>query len=320
MMPFRRPDQPAPGARTPEARTDSGDRFRKAAKAALLAIPLLAAACTTRSELSFATLMTEVPATRAIVVPPPGGPSIVAVLERKYQNGISQEIALSTASLTPGQNAFYVSLASGSSPPSEIDDVLTIPGLGLMQERVQKEMEERLPGIEMQTSLVYVQNKYGPFGFATGRSASGDVCLYAWQRIEPNEPAILVPGGVISIRLRLCDADATQEQLLRSMYGFTIAAYYLSGSWNPYGSPPPVPEQLGQVDAPIYPLGMSSTPGPALVRERRTLRNASPAPASRLIDKDTVRPSAPVPSPAPQEPAASPQTGYPTVPPPTTSQ
>ncbi|HZW48495.1 MAG TPA: cellulose biosynthesis protein BcsN, partial [Microvirga sp.] len=184
-------------------------------------VSLLAAACTSRSELGFATLMSEVPATRAIIVPPPGGPSIVAVLQRGYQNGVSQEIALSTASLTPGQNAFYVSLASGTAPQSEIDDVLSLPPL--TEDRIQKEMEERLPGIEMQTSLVYVQNKYGPFGFATGRSASGDVCLYAWQRIEPNEPAVLVPGGTISVRLRLCDVSATPEQLLRSMYGFTIS-------------------------------------------------------------------------------------------------
>jgi hypothetical protein len=170
----------------------------------------------------------------------------------------------------------------------------------------------------MQTSLVYVQNKYGPFGFATGRSASGDVCLYAWQRIEPNEPAILVPGGVISIRLRLCDAAATHEQLLRSMYGFTISAYYKSGSWNPYGSPPRVPEHLGEIDAPIYPLGMN-TSGPAtIVRERRVRVRDNSDPPLRLIDKDTVLPTAPVQSgvPATQEPVASPQTGYPVVPPP----
>lgn len=322
MILSRLPDRTEPSATAPGARADSGSGFGKAAKAALLAIPLLAAACTTRPELGFATLMTEVPATRAIVVPPPGGPSIVAVLERKYRNGVSQEIALSTASLVPGQNAFYVSLASGTSPPSEIDDVLTVPGLALMQDRVQREMEERLPGIEMQTSLVYVQNKYGPFGFATGRSPGGDTCLYAWQRIEPDEPAILVPGGVISIRLRLCDATATQEQLLRSMYGFTIAAYGLAATWNPYGSPPPVPEQLGRIDAPVYPLGLNGGASTIVVRERRVARTSGPSPASRLIDKDTVLPAAPAPSPAPdiQEPAASPQTGYPVVPPPTSAQ
>ncbi|WP_243369541.1 cellulose biosynthesis protein BcsN [Microvirga solisilvae] len=305
------------GAPAPGARRASKVKLSKAARTAVLALPLLASACTTRSELGYATLANEVPATRAIIVPPPGGPSIVAVLQRNFQNGVSQEIALSTASLTPGQNAFYVSLATGSTPQSEIDDVLSLPPLA--QDRLQKEMDERLPGIEMLTSLVYVQNKYGPFGFATGRSASGDVCLYAWQRIEPNEPAVFVPGGTISVRLRLCDAAATQEQLLRSMYGFTISAYYMSGSWNPYGSPPPVPAQLGAIDAPIYPLGMNGTAGTSVVRERRIRVESTPA--SGLVDKDTVLPSSPRPAaPAPQAPAASPETGYPVVPPPSTSQ
>lgn len=308
------------GAMVPEACRDSGKWLGRALRAAALALPLFSAACTTKSELGFATLTSEVPATRAIIVPPPGGPSIVAVLQRSYQNGVSQEIALSTASLTPGQNAFYVSLSSGTSPQSEIDDVLNLPPL--TQDRIQKEMDDRLPGIEMQTSLVYVQNKYGPFGFATGRSASGDVCLYAWQRIEPNEPAILVPGGIISIRLRLCDAAATPEQLLRSMYGFTIAASYLSGSWTPYGSPPPVPEQLGGIDAPIYPFGMNGAASASVVRERRIQVETSPAPAPQVIDKDTVLPSTTVRPgiPEPQEPTVSPETGYPVVPPPSLSQ
>jgi hypothetical protein len=318
MLFSRSDDQTDFGAPMLKASAAAESRLRKAMKAVVLMAPLLATACTTRSELGFATLMSEVPATRAIIVPPPGGPSIVAVLQRSYQNGVSQEIALSTASMTPGQNAFYVSLATGGAPPqSQIDDVLSLPSSTLMQDQVLKEMEERLPGIEMQTSLVYVQNKYGPFGFATGRSASGDVCLYAWQRIEPNEPAILVPGGVISVRLRLCDAAATQEQLLRSMYGFTISAYYMSGSWNPYGSPPPVPAQLGEIDAPIYPLSMNTAPT-TVVRERRVRVRTSPEPASGFVDKDTVLPSTPAQSatPAPQEPVASPQTGYPVVPPP----
>lgn len=313
-------DQSDFGTRAPGGCRDSRKRLNRIVRAAALAAPLLAAACTTKSELGFATLMSEVPATRAIVVPPPGGPSIVAVLQRNFQNGVSQEIALATASLISGQNAFYVSLASGTSPHSEIDDVLNPPPL--TQDRIQKEMEDRLPGIEMQTSLVYVQNKYGPFGFATGRSSRGDTCLYAWQRIEPNEPAILVPGGVISIRLRLCDAAATPEQLLRSMYGFTISAYSMSGSWNPYGSPPPVPAQLGEIDAPIYPLGMNGTAPSAITRERRIRAGTSPAPSSHVIDKDTVLPSTTGrPSPlAPQEPTASPQTGYPIVPPPSSLQ
>lgn len=300
-------------ALAPASRPDSGPWFRRTIRAAALSLTLLAAACTTRSELGYATLMTEVPPARAIILPPPGGPAIVTVLQRNFRNGVSQEIAIWTASRTPGQNAFYVSLSSGTSPQSEIDDILSLPPL--TQDRLQKEMDERLPGIEMQTSLVYVQNKYGPFGFATGRSASGDVCLYAWQRIEPNEPAFLVPGGIISIRLRLCDAAATQEQLLRTMYGFTISAFYQSGAWNPYGSPPPVPDQLGEIDAPLYPLGLNST-ATTVVREKRAISSRAPASVEREIVPSPSQPA----EPAPQVPVPSPETGYPIVPPPSLSQ
>ena len=188
-----------------------------AAVKAVLATAVLStlSACAGRSDLGFATLMSEVPATRAIIVPPPGGPSVVAVLQRSYQDGLSQEIALSTASLTTGQNAFYVSMLNNTQANPEQSETLSLPSLS--QDRLLSEMEERMPGVEMQTSLVYVQNKFGPFGFATGRSSSGDLCLYAWQRIEPDEPAVFLPGGSVSVRLRLCDADATVEQLLQSL-------------------------------------------------------------------------------------------------------
>jgi hypothetical protein len=279
----------------------------------------MAAACSTRSELGFATLMSEVPATRAIILPPPGGPAIVAVLQRTFLNGVSQEIALATASSTAGQNAFHVSLINDPVTQSEIDDTLTIPRL--TQELVQKEMAERLPGIDMSTSLIYVQNKYGPFGFATGRTPSGDLCLYAWQRIETNEPAIFTPGGIVSIRLRLCDADATAEQLLRTMYGFTISAFFEAGAWNPYGSPPPVPAHLGQIDAPIFP------PIPPQPESRVIVRRQYPAPALRpairplaeprqVVDKDTFFPSPPVPSPPPASDVTASSGEFPIVPPP----
>ncbi|MGO4570417.1 cellulose biosynthesis protein BcsN [Microvirga sp. 2TAF3] len=263
------------------------------------------AGCSTQSGLRFATLMTEVPASKAMILPPPGGPAVVAVLQRAYQNGIAQEIALSTASVTTGQNAFYASMVNDLEVSSEIDDVAKVRRI--TPERLQGEMEERLPGIEMQTSLYYVQNKYGPFGFATGRSGSGDLCLYAWQEIEPNKPAILTPGGIISIRLRLCDADATEEQLLRSMYAFTISAYFSSLDWNPYGSPPPVPLQLGQIDAPLYPIGIGASGG-APVPPPKGRPAVISQPSARIVTKDTVLP--------PQAEPQAPLSGYPVVPPP----
>jgi hypothetical protein len=283
---------------------------------AAAAVLTTVSACAGRSDLGYASLMSEVPAARAIIVPPPGGPSVVAVLQRQYQNGISQEIALSTASLTSGQNAFYVNLLNNTSSNMEIPETLSLSSL--TPDRIEGEMEERLPGVSMETSLVYVQNRFGPFGFATGRSPRGDLCLYAWQQIEPQEPAILVPGGAISVRLRLCDADASVDQLLRVFYGYTVAAYYRQESWNPYGDPPSPPASFGQVDAPMYPLGLGTGTNTTVTR-RRILnvetRQAAPVAesSSRFIDKDTVLPTTPAPA-VPQETA--PASGFPVVPPP----
>jgi hypothetical protein len=289
-------------------------RFLKRLAVAVAAMSV--AACAGRSDLDYATLNSEVPATRAIVVPSPGGPSVVAVLQRTYQNGISQEIALSTASLTSGQNAFYVSLLNNTASSMEIPETLSLSPL--TPDRIEREMEERMPGVEMQTSLVYVQNKFGPFGFATGRSASGDLCLYAWQQIEPDKPAILVPGGAISVRLRLCDADASVDQLLRVMYGYTIAAYYRQESWNPYSDPPSPPAGFGQADAPMYPLGLNGREDSTVIRQRVLSTESRRAPVRdetprRAIDKDTVEPATPAPS-VPQN--TVPLGGYPVVPPP----
>ena len=76
---------------------------------AVVAVLMTVSACAGRSDLGYASLMSEVPATRAIVVPPPGGPSVVAVLQQQYQDGLSQEIALSTASLTTAFASFFFS-------------------------------------------------------------------------------------------------------------------------------------------------------------------------------------------------------------------
>ncbi len=236
------------------------------------------------------------------------------MLENKFLNGVSQEIALSTGAAGVGQNAFWVSMMNDPDALTEVDDVLKIRRI--TTERLQSEMEDRLPGVDMRTSLYFVQNKYGPFGYATGYSAAHDLCLYAWQQIEPTENAVFSTSGSVSIRLRLCEAGATEEQLLRVMYGYTISAFFGARGWNPYGSPGPVPQQLGQIDAPIYPLGMTTgstlrTAPPPAARPKAVVRRAPPEfqPPAALLPPETVRHPAAVPT-------GEPLGGFPVVPPP----
>ena len=154
-------------------------------------------------------------------------------------------------------------------------------------------MRQVLPGIRMVRSPYYVQNKYGPFGYAAGRSASGDTCLYGWQRISSTGITQTWVGnkGSIQVRLRLCDQSASEQRLLDVMYGYTITSYFKTRNWNPYGEPAAPDPSLGKLGQPIYPVGVSrfetvTTPPAARPprRVRSTQRQAStePLPAPEL--------------------------------------
>jgi hypothetical protein len=283
------------------------------------------AACANRPlDLRVQTLTTEVPVTQAIVLPPPGGPSIVTLLERRRSNAIEQELILSTNGFAPGQNAFYVSLfesVAGLDGP----DVVKVPSVA--PDAIAAEMEQRLPGIVMQVSPYFVQNKYGPFGYAAGVSDAGDTCLYAWQTIEPNERQLWSPHGAISVRLRICEPGAPEEALLRLMYEYSVVAHLRSPGWNPYGEPPPADPRIGETGSPVYPISrnghaqpVSEPARPAAQPVERSLRRVAPRQDLGLDEPSSLSPRSPSPErrapPLRTVPRREPLEGYPTIPPP----
>ncbi|WP_181166479.1 MULTISPECIES: cellulose biosynthesis protein BcsN [unclassified Mesorhizobium] len=225
----------------------------------------------------------------AFAYPPPGGPAVTAVLEQRFANATQQDILLSTSARTPGQNMLRVQMfgpvdASMAGESRLRDGYLPIGDVGT-------EVRQALPGIRMQRSPFYVQNKYGPFGYAVGRSASGDTCLYGWQRITSTGSTQTLIGnkGSVQVRLRLCDQNASEQHLLDVMYGYTISASFKTRNWNPYGQAPAPDEAIGKSGHPIYPLGATqfgtvTTPRPSpakLVRHASRPRvMASQAPAT----------------------------------------
>lgn len=305
----------------------------KLVAAALLGSSMLAACATRPLDLRVQTLTTEVPVTQAIVMPPPGGPSIVTLLERRRSNAIEQELILSTNGSEPGQNAFFVTLLESLSG-GEGSDVVKIPSIA--PDAIAAEMEQRLPGVAMQVSPYFVQNKYGPFGYAAGLSDAGDTCLYAWQTIEPNERRLFsletallaTPQGAISVRLRICEPGAPEEALLRLMYEYTVVAHLRSPVWNPYGDPPPADPRLGELGSPVYPISrnghaqpVSEPAGPAPRPAERALRRVAPR-ADLALDEPAALPSSRAPSlgrsapPLRTVPRREPLDGFPTIPPP----
>jgi hypothetical protein len=241
---------------------------------------VLAAGCASSSGLIRHSTSATVAVTDALVIPAPGGPAVIAVVERPYANAIRQEIALSSNGRTPGQNSFTVT-AFG---PTDSTISNQLPNPPLLMSDISREMIEAFPGVAMQPASAYVQNKYGPFGYAIGEAGGGELCFYGWQRLRaPDFSSTVFSGqGTLSIRLRLCDRGASEETLLGVMYGYTITASFDSASWDPYGMPVGPDEALGRVGAPTYPLGAGgfvtvvddSPQGPAPVAAAR------PAPAA----------------------------------------
>lgn len=222
-----------------------------------------------------------VDSSQAFALPPAGGPAIVSVVERPYNNAVQQEILLATSSRTPGQNVLRVQLFGPVKASLSGGSTLSDRPLGATD--ISRELRGTLPGVAMSRSPYFVQNQYGPFGYATGHSSSGDTCIYAWQRIRPPESSSrwLRGQGTVQVRLRLCDSELSEEQLLSVMYGFSINAAFNDIRWNPYGDPIGPDENLGRPGAgDVYPNGPESYP-------RSVTTRPEPAPPPRRVVRST---------------------------------
>jgi hypothetical protein len=110
----------------------------------------------------------------------------------------------------------------------------------------------------------FLQNSYGPFAYAAGKSPFGDTCIYAWQQIRSGSGSGIGRDlGMIQTRWRLCDATASEQQLLSAVYGYTITGTFSGKAWNPFGAPPPLDPRLGRPGTPIYP---SAAPAGAVLQ------------------------------------------------------
>jgi hypothetical protein len=239
-----------------------------------------------------ASLTREVPPSSALVMPPPGGPAVIAVLERRYVNAIAQTIVIANDSPSSGQNeidaAFY-----GPASRSGVAGGDRLARDHATMHDIETDMLAAFPGVNMRVSRYFVQNGYGPFGYAIGRPAAGGLCLYAWQLIEPKRNQFGEPvggHGAIRLRVRLCRGRTTEEQLLRFMYGLTVSGYYLPYAWNPYGTPPPPPESVGAVGSPTLPVPTGENP--YYVDTRADRREGRVLPAAPVVRRAPAGPSA----------------------------
>lgn len=227
---------------------------------ALLGLSAITLASCAGKPIQSEALVKTQPAEQAMVMPPPAGPAIVNIVERRFNNAVSQDIHLATSASTPGQNLFKIQLIGMESAIRHGDN--SLGASSITDAKISAEMRAALPRTRMVKSQFYVQNNYGPFGYAFGRGAGTDLCLYAWQQIRSDKGTIspLANYGVIQLRLRLCEAGATETRLLSTMYNFTITAAVDDLGWNPYGNPRGLNPDIGSNGAPIYPRPTASEP------------------------------------------------------------
>ncbi|MBL8576474.1 MAG: cellulose biosynthesis protein BcsN [Mesorhizobium sp.] len=248
----------------------------------MVAVALLAG-CSKGMPLRSDDQTTIVPAEQAFALPEVGGPAVTAVLQTRYSNATQQDVLLANSAGTSGQNMLRIQIF-GPVETSLGGGKGLRPGY-LPAKNVQAEMRELFPGVRMRTSSYFVQNKYGAFGYAVGRTSGGDTCFYGWQRITSTGFAQTWIGnkGSIQVRLRLCDETASEQRLLQSMYGYTISASFKDRNWNPFGEPLPPDETLGRPGAPIYPISasrfetVSEEPQPTRQAAARTASSSSTA-------------------------------------------
>ncbi|MEM6847194.1 MAG: cellulose biosynthesis protein BcsN [Pseudomonadota bacterium] len=222
------------------------------------------------------------------MVPPPGGPEVIAVLENRFRNGLAQDIILGNSSSTSGQNAIYVRAFGpmGRERGRErLDDEMPTPRV------IRRELRERLPQVHMEISGLYAQNRYGPLSYATGRTRSGINCVYVWQRIAADGAVFAASRGSINWRMRLCDRHTTTRDLLLTAFGTTITGYFLSRRWNPYGELPEVDPRVGQLGETVLPQAVVDptviAPNSFAASNRKTVRTPRRR-RSRSVSRSTV--------------------------------
>jgi len=187
---------------------------------------------------------------QALALPPPGGPAIIGVVERTRGNGVEQTISLATTARVTGQNYLKIEFFGPDVSRGESAAFRTINERAILSEAA-----AAVPGVGLSRRSTFLQNSYGPFAYAAGRSAFGDTCIYAWQQIRAGTASDGIGRnfGTIQVRWRLCDAFASEEQLLSAIYGYTITGTFDGKAWNPFGEPNRVDPRLGETGYPIYP-------------------------------------------------------------------
>lgn len=189
----------------------------------LAILGLLLVGCAAREGVRTMSGAALVPTENALILPPPGGPAVLNVVERRFANSIAQDVFLHTSASTPGQNFLK---AQFFGPMETVFGQQSSAYLPVRSSQMMREARRAVPGAALTQSPYFLQNSYGPFGYAFGRGRGDDACLYAWQQIRPpqHRRSPLQNHGTIQVRVRYCAAGATEENFSRPFMATQSAA------------------------------------------------------------------------------------------------
>jgi hypothetical protein len=214
----------------------------------------------------------------SFILPPPGGPAIITVVETSFPNAVRQDISLATEARSIGENK--ISIIRFTSKGGDGSDA-ALKDIPFTQVNLTQEALAAWPNSGMAVSPYFVQNAYGPFGYAIAKPPNGDSCLYAWQRIEPSlKPSGAVDRGAIIIRVQLCRRGVSEQTLLGIMYNLRLNMAVFPAL--------KAPAAIGRIAAPIMPVGAggfaevipTATPAP---RPATSTPRPQPAPVATPV-------------------------------------
>ncbi len=176
-------------------------------------------------------IATPVSTGSAAAMLPPAAGRVIGISERRYADGISQEIVLGSDRSSHGENRIDIAMRLNPQGDQVYDNL--IPLQKPTDADIASELEARFPGMDMQPVNVLLQNRYGPYGLAAGRRGNGERCIYAWQWIDdmsgPASPRLSSLGNAIlnqpqpaSLRIRLCRTGVNADQLAGLVEGISV--------------------------------------------------------------------------------------------------
>ncbi|WP_395674963.1 cellulose biosynthesis protein BcsN [Inquilinus sp.] len=180
----------------------------------VLALAALATGCAPKGRFdpkSTTMLWREVPADRAALrLSGSLRPMLLAVSDRRGGETLEQRYVLRNDTRAKGENFLQLKIsASGKATRVTSDQFLAAVAAPV--------------GTVDANSIREGKNRYGPFLYVSGRPEGSPGCLFALQRLQRSLGATL-PSGIdqADITLRLCDAVASPDDLVRLMGDWTI--------------------------------------------------------------------------------------------------